>query len=48
MRPSGGTLRDVLESVIRSYMALEDLKNAERYCEQLIKVGHAQNVLLLR
>ena len=43
-----GTLRDVLEGVARCYIALGDDTNAAIYCDKLIKIGHAQNVLRLR
>ena len=44
----GGTVRDVLESVTRSYICLRDFKNAQIYCDKLLKVGHLVNVLQLR
>ena len=44
----GGVVRDVLESLTRSYMELGDLTRARETYEKLVKVGHLQNVLLLR
>ena len=43
----GGVVRDVLESLTRSYMELGDPRARETY-EKLVKVGHLQNVLLVR
>ena len=43
----GGVVRDVLESLTRSYMELGDPRAREIY-EKLVKVGHLQNVLLVR
>ena len=40
--------RDVLESLTRSYLALGDSAMAQSTCSRLEKVGHLQNVLLLR
>jgi len=45
---SGGLVRDVLESLARSYLAAGDLGSAQSACSRLQKVGHLQNVLLLR
>ena len=44
----GGVVRDVLESLTRSYMELGDLTRARETYEKLVKVGHLQNVLLVR
>ena len=44
----GGVVRDVLESLTRSYMELGDLTRARETYEKVVKVGHLQNVLLLR
>ena len=45
---TGGTLRDVLDSLVRCHLALEDFDEADAVCRKLIKVGHVQNVLMLR
>ena len=44
----GGIVRDVLESLTRSYIELGDLTRAREAYEKLVKVGHLQNVLLVR
>lgn len=44
----GGIVRDVLESLTRSYMESGDLSRARETYERLVKVGHLQNVLLVR
>ena len=41
-------MRDVLESLTRSYLALGEGALAQATCARLVKVGHLQNVLLLR
>lgn len=45
---TGGNLRDVLESLVRCHLALNDFDKADAVCKKLVKVGHVQNVLLLR
>lgn len=45
---TGGTLRDVLDSLVRCHLALNDFDKADTVCRKLIKVGHVQNTLLLR
>ena len=37
-----------MESLTRSYLALGDTAMAQSTCSRLEKVGHLQNVLLLR
>ena len=44
----GGLVRDVLESLTRSYMESGDLTRARETYQKLVKVGHPQNVLLVR
>ena len=44
----GGIVRDVLESLTRSYIELGDLTRAGENYQKLAKVGHLQNVLLVR
>ena len=44
----GGVVRDVLESLTRSYMESGDLTRARETYQKLVRVGHLQNVLLVR
>ena len=45
---TGGTIRDVCESVVRCHHSLGNTGETQQSLEKLISVGHASNVLQLR